>query len=320
MSNRFTRNIQNVGEIQNLPLYTNDQNDLISTDNMVYVRHNNAYEPILNKGVLGTGLTPEDVERIKGIIDDKFKGYTEGAIKELNNDKVTELEQSILNLIGDRLGGLKFDQDGFKKSLNEVLKKLELDEIADVQNLQREIEYIFDENNKSTSKKIDEVKSELSQMIDEKVQSQNAPFENVSPIISVSNTLSLSPFEDRLTLELIVHTDKEIDFKDLKIIKNYYNDESELIKETHQFTPFGSDDYEDKTIYHYGTNFNLNITDSYALLVYKDKPIKVFSYNDYVYKFDIKRNQNRINELNKKHSDYDDKIAQLEKRIEELEK
>ena len=99
---------------------------------------------------------------------------------------------------------MKFDQDGFKKSLNEVLKKLELDEIADVQNLQREIEYIFDENNKSTSKKIDEVKSELSQMIDEKVQSQNAPFENVSPIISVSNTLSLSPFEDRLTLELIL--------------------------------------------------------------------------------------------------------------------
>lgn len=318
MSNRFTRNIQNVDNIQNLPLYTNVQNDLISTDNMVYVRHNNAYEPILNKGVLGTGLTPEDVDRIKGIIDNKFKDYTEGAIKELNNDEITELEQSILNLIGDRLGGLKFDQDGFKTSLNEVLKRLELSEIADVQNLQREIEYAFDENNKSTSKKIDEVKSELSQMIDEKVQAQSV--ENNSPIISVNYMVSISDYNDMTTLQLIVHTDKEIDFNDLKVIKKTYNDDSELIEETYQFAPYGSDDYEDKTIYHYETNFNLNITDSYALLVYKDTKIKVFSYNDYVYKFDIKRNQNRINELNKKHSDYDDKIAQLEKRIEELEK
>lgn len=318
MSNRFTRNIQNVDNIQNLPLYTNVQNDLISTDNMVYVRHNNAYEPILNKGVLGTGLTPEDVDRIKGIIDNKFKDYTEGAIKELNNDEITELEQSILNLIGDRLGGLKFDQDGFKTSLNEVLKRLELSEIADVQNLQREIEYAFDENNKSTSKKIDEVKSELSQMIDEKVQAQSV--ENNSPIISVNYMVSISDYNDMTTLQLIVHTDKEIDFNDLKVIKKTYNDDSELIEETYQFAPYGSDDYEDKTIYHYGTNFNLNITDSYALLVYKDTKIKVFSYNDYLYKFDIKRNQNRINELNKKHSDYDDKIAQLEKRIEELEK
>lgn len=318
MSNRFTRNIQNVDNIQNLPLYTNVQNDLISTDNMVYVRHNNAYEPILNKGVLGTGLTPEDVDRIKGIIDNKFKDYTEGAIKELNNDEITELEQSILNLIGDRLGGLKFDQDGFKTSLNEVLKRLELSEIADVQNLQREIEYAFDENNKSTSKKIDDVKSELSQMIDEKVQAQ--PVEDNSPIISVNDMVSIIDYNDIETLELIVNTDKEIDFNDLKVIKKTYNDDSELIEETYQFAPYGSDDYEDKTIYHYGTNFNFNITDSYALLVYKDTPIKVFSYNDYAYKFDIKRNKNRINELNKKHSDYDDKIAQLEKRIEELEK
>ena len=244
MSNRFTRNIQNVDNIQNLPLYTNVQNDLISTDNMVYVRHNNAYEPILNKGVLGTGLTPEDVDRIKGIIDNKFKDYTEGAIKELNNDEITELEQSILNLIGDRLGGLKFDQDGFKTSLNEVLKKLELDEIADVQNLQREIEYAFDENNKSTSKKIDEVKSELSQMIDEKVQAQ--PVED-NPIINFVDNVSLNK-DDSHGHSLIVYTNEEINMNDLKI-KNGEN--------TFTSTPYGERNFENVTIYAYGLNFPL---------------------------------------------------------------
>ena len=254
MSNRFTRNIQNVGEIQNLPLYTNDQNDLISTDSMVYVRHNNAYEPILNKGVLGSGLTPEDVDRINGLIDDKFKGYTEGAIKELNDNDITELEQGILNLIADRLGGLKFDQDGFKTSLNEVLKKLQLDEIADVQNLQREIEYIFDENNKSTSKKIDEVKSELSQMIDEKVQSQSTPVENDNFIVDTLNYINLDE-NDRITLDKDIYTDKEISAEDLKLYELNYGDVLQTI------TGVKSDnlEYDENTLYSY--NLKLNMID-----------------------------------------------------------
>lgn len=308
MSNRFTRNIQNVGEIQNLPLYTNDQNDLISTDNMVYVRHNNAYEPILNKGVLGTGLTPEDVERINGLIDDKFKGYTEGAIKELNNDKVTELEQSILNLIGDRLGGLKFDQDGFKTSLNEVLKRLELSEIADVQNLQREIDYIFDENNKSTSKKIDEVKSELSQMIDEKVQSQSTPVENDNFIIDTVDKLNLDN-NNRITLYKDIYTDKEISAEDLKLHELNYGEVIQTI------TGIKNDnlEYNGNTLYSYRLELNMIDYSSNVLLTYKDKPIALNNYQqEYFIKQEFENNSMLRNHMN-------DTIEELKQRIEQLE-
>lgn len=308
MSNRFTRNIQNVGEIQNLPLYTNDQNDLISTDSMVYVRHNNAYEPILNKGVLGSGLTPEDVDRINGLIDDKFKGYTEGAIKELNNDEITELEQSILNLIGDRLGGLKFDQDGFKTSLNEVIKRLELSEIADVQNLQREIEYIFDENNKSTSKKIDEVKSELSQMIDEKVQSQSTPVENDNFIVDTIDTINLYD-NIRLTLDKDIYTDKEISAEDLKLYELNYGDVLQTI------TGVKSDnlEYDENTLYSYNLKLNMIDYSSYVLLTYKDKIIELNNYQDkYFTKQEFKNNSMFREALN-------DEIEQLKQRIEQLE-
>lgn len=309
MSNRFTRNIQNVDNVQELPLYTNDQNDLVSTKDMVYVRHNNAYEPILNKGVLGSGLTPEDIDRINGLIDDKFKGYTEGAIKELNNDEITELEQSILNLIGDRLGGLKFDQDGFKTSLNEVLKKLQLDEIADVQNLQREIEYIFDENNKSTSKKIDEVKSELSQMIDEKVQSQSTPVENNNFIVDTIDTINLYD-NNRLTLTKDIYTDKEISAEDLKLYELNYGEVLQTI------TGVKTDnlEYEGKTLYSYGLKLNMIDYSSYVLLTYKDKIIELNNYQDkYFTKQQFKNNSMLRNKLN-------DEIEQLKQRIEQLEK
>lgn len=296
MSNRFTRNIQNVENIQNLPLYTNDQNDLVSTKDMVYVRHNNAYEPILNKGVLGTGLTPEDVDRINGLIDDKFKGYTEGAIKELNDNDITELEQAILNLIGDRLGGLKFDQDGFKISLNEALKKLQLDEIADVQNLQREIEYAFDENNKSTSKKIDEVKSELSQLIDEKVgQVQTED----NPIISVKN--SLQPYRNsngftEVNIYSYVYTNKEINEDDLKII----NISDESIDEVN-YSDYGEITYQDNTIKKYFAPTN-SLNYNTQLVVYKNKTIDIIDIGKVITTFE----QN------------DGRFKRLEREIEEL--
>ena len=308
MSNRFTRNIQNVENIQNLPLYTNDQNDLVSTKDMVYVRHNNAYEPILNKAVLGSGLTPQDVDRIKGIIDDKFKGYTEGAIKELNDNDITELEQSILNLIGDRLGGLKFDQDGFKTSLNEVLKRLELSEIADVQNLQREIEYVFDENNKSTSKKIDEVKSELSQMIDEKVQAQSTPVKN-SPIIDIVDNVSILQ-DDIYNVSLNIYCDEEIDISDLK--STVYNYNTEEIKNTQPITPYGQINIDDMTLYVY--NLGVSIEDNdYIIITYKNKIIKIISSFKYDYLNNIRDNQKYINQFNSR-------IEELEQKVQELEK
>ena len=302
MSNRFTRNIQNVDNIQNLPLYTNVQNDLISTDNMVYVRHNNAYEPILNKGVLGSGLTPEDVDRIKGIIDDKFKGYTEGAIKELNNDEITELEQSILNLIGDRLGGLKFDQDGFKTSLNEVLKRLELSEIADVQNLQREIEYAFDENNKSTSKKIDEVKSELSQMIDEKVgQVQTED----NPIISVESDYNVINNDEgqKIQITSYAYANKEIEESDLKII-TIDNDNN-----TKDFLLYPVDEIGKENNKNYGYSGTGIINGfGYIGIMYKDKIL------------DLKNTQFIYNQdYNTRLEYYQNKINKLEERVEQLE-
>lgn len=300
MSNRFTRNIQNVDNIQNLPLYTNVQNDLISTDNMVYVRHNNAYEPILNKGVLGSGLTPEDVDRIKGIIDDKFKGYTEGAIKELNNDEITELEQSILNLIGDRLGGLKFDQDGFKTSLNEVLKRLELSEIADVQNLQREIEYAFDENNKSTSKKIDDVKSELSQMIDEKIgQVQTED----NPIISIESEYNVINDDDGQKVQITSYGYTTKPVEDLKL---FVIDEENNIKDF----PFNNP-YQIETENHTITVYTgTGIISGYGYIgtMYNDKIL------------DLKNTQSIYNQDYKTRvEDYQNKISKLEERVEKLE-
>ena len=291
MSNRFTRNIQNVDNIQNLPLYTNVQNDLISTDNMVYVRHNNAYEPILNKGVLGSGLTPEDVDRIKGIIDDKFKGYTEGAIKELNNDEITELEQSILNLIGDRLGGLKFDQDGFKTSLNEVLKRLELSEIADVQNLQREIEYAFDENNKSTSKKIDEVKSELSKMIDEKVgQVQTED----NPIISFDTEYNVREDENGQSVQFNVYGYTTKPVENLNIVTI---DEKNNTKEF-PFANLYQMETENHTFYIYTCTGIIN-GNGYIMTTHNDEIL------------DIKHTQSIYN------NDY--KLKKLEERVKQLE-
>ena len=291
MSNRFTRNIQNVDNIQNLPLYTNVQNDLISTDNMVYVRHNNAYEPILNKGVLGSGLTPEDVDRINGLIDDKFKGYTEGAIKELNDNDITELEQGILNLIADRLGGLKFDQDGFKTSLNEVLKKLELDEIADVQNLQREIEYIFDENNKSTSKKIDDVKSELSQMIDEKVgQVQTED----NPIISFDTEYNVREDENGQSVQFNVYGYTTKPVENLNIVTI---DENNNTKEFPFANPYQMET-ENHTFYIYTCTGIIN-GNGYIMTTHNDEIL------------DIKQTQLIYN------NDY--KLKKLEERVEQLE-
>lgn len=302
MSNRFTRNIQNVGTIENLPLYTNDQNDLVSTQDMVYVRHNNAYEPILNKGVLGSGLTPEDVDRIKGIIDDKFKGYTEGAIKELNNNEVTDLEQSILNLIGDSLGGLKFDQDGFKTSLNEVLKRLELSEIADVQNLQREIEYAFDENNKSTSKKIDDVKSELSQMIDEKVgQVQTED----NPIISVESDYNVINDNEgqKVQITSYAYANKEIEESDLKIIT------IDSDNNTKDFPLYPADEIvkENNKNYVYSGTGIINGF-GYIGIMYKDKILEL-NNTGFIYNQDY---QKRV-------EDYQNKINKLEERVEQLE-
>lgn len=290
MSNRFTRNIQNVDNIQNLPLYTNVQNDLISTDNMVYVRHNNAYEPILNKGVLGTGLTPEDVDRIKGIIDDKFKGYTEGAIKELNNDEITELEQSILNLIGDRLGGLKFDQDGFKTSLNEVLKRLEQSEIADVQNLQREIEYAFDENNKSTSKKIDDVKSEMSQLIDEKIG--QVQIED-NPIISFDTQYNVREDENGQSVQFNVYGYTTKPVENLNIVTI---DENNNTKEFPFANPYQMET-ENHTFYIYTCTGIIN-GNGYIMTTHNDeildiKQTQLIYNNDYK----LKKLEQRINEL-----------------------
>lgn len=291
MSNRFTRNIQNVENIQNLPLYTNDQNDLVSTKDMVYVRHNNAYEPILNKGVLGSGLTPEDVDRINGLIDDKFKGYTEGAIKELNDNDITELEQGILNLIADRLGGLKFDQDGFKTSLNEVLKRLEQSEIADVQNLQREIEYIFDENNKSTSKKIDDVKSELSQMIDEKVgQVQTED----NPIISIESEYNVREDENGQSVQFNVYGFTKQPVENLNIVTI---DEENNTKEFPFASPYQMET-ENHTFYIYTCNGIIN-GNGYIMTTHNDEIL------------DLKQTQLIYN------NDY--KLKKLEQRIKQLE-
>lgn len=326
MSNRFTRNIQNVEEIQNLPLYTNDQNDLISTDNMVYVRHNNAYEPILNKGVLGTGLTPEDVNKINSIIDERFKGYTQDAIKELNNDTITDLEQSVLNFIADRMGGLKFNQDGFKTSLNEVIKKLQNDEIADVQNLQREIEYIFDENNKSTSKKIDEVKSELSDVIDEKIASQSTKNNDPTFINGKKNIFlrGINSENNQLILqdEINLYSLNDLNKNNFGVYVNDKKVDANISKNPRVSLTDG------KKIYGY-TLYFIDLPEKRRelddiIITYNDKP--VFLWNGYEQDQTVQRINEYIDDLNKNLNTFDENekylksiIDKLEQRIEKLE-
>ena len=70
MANRFVRNIKQVRDINQQPLNTNTQNDLLSDkNNRVYVRTGDKYEPI-------TGIS-EIIERMNDL-DKNIKALTPG--------------------------------------------------------------------------------------------------------------------------------------------------------------------------------------------------------------------------------------------------
>lgn len=88
MSHHFTRNIINVKDILEQKLYTNNQNDLLSDDEEVYVRNVNWYEPI-------TGA----VRSINNILPDRVNGDKSG-----NFDLIYQyVEEGLVYFEGDTI-------------------------------------------------------------------------------------------------------------------------------------------------------------------------------------------------------------------------
>lgn len=109
MANRFVRNIKQVRDINQQPLNTNTQNDLLSdTNNRVYVRTGDRYEPI-------TGLS--EIKQRMNELDDN--------IKLLNPGKQEKLLQSI----EDEFNALKKRYDALTREIdnqNEEMEKIKL--------------------------------------------------------------------------------------------------------------------------------------------------------------------------------------------------
>lgn len=88
MANRFNRGVRGIRDIDKVPFYTNEQNDLLQTlDDKVYVRLSKSYERI-------TGL-PALEEKVDKHIKDykKFKKQTEDSLKQLQDNFNQHLEE-----------------------------------------------------------------------------------------------------------------------------------------------------------------------------------------------------------------------------------
>ena len=134
MGNRFTRNIQNVRNIDKLPLNTNEQNDLISDKKgNVYVRNLSSYERI-------TGL--KKLEDDFNILQERLKDFdpnneeVENLIKKINNNKI-ELEKKIKSIqteiteLPNYGNDIKTLDEKIEKEITTLQKELDNIEIQD---------------------------------------------------------------------------------------------------------------------------------------------------------------------------------------------
>lgn len=133
MGNRFSRNIQNVRNIDKLPLNTNEQNDLISDKKgNVYVRNLSSYERI-------TGL--KKLEDAFNILQERLKDFdpnneeVESIIKKINNNKI-ELDKKI-NDIRDEVNTI--DIPNYEDEINTLRENIDNIEIK---NYDKDIEYL----------------------------------------------------------------------------------------------------------------------------------------------------------------------------------
>lgn len=167
MGNRFTRNIQNVRNIDKLPLNTNEQNDLISDKKgNVYVRNLSSYERI-------TGL--KKLEDAFNILQERLKDFdpnneeVENLTKKINNNKI-ELEKKIKSIqteikeLPNYANDIKTLDEKIEKEITTLQKELDNIEIQDysqdINNINKRIDDLdiknYDDDIKKINQRIDD--------------------------------------------------------------------------------------------------------------------------------------------------------------------
>ena len=99
MSNRFVRNIQHHKiPATEEPLYTNQQNDIISDDNNIYIRHRDKYLLIASADGSANGLT-----KIFSDNPDLLSVTTENGVVKLSPKvkppKITSKDETVIKVI-----------------------------------------------------------------------------------------------------------------------------------------------------------------------------------------------------------------------------
>lgn len=146
MANRFNRSVRGIRNIEKVPFYTNEQNDLLQTlDDKVYVRLSQSYERI-------TGL-PALEEKVDKHINDykKFKKQTEDSLKQLQDD----LEQHVDEYKGfkkqteNNITNLETDLNEYIENTDALLQNMEKDHQDKINQLDMRIQALENEKNGS---------------------------------------------------------------------------------------------------------------------------------------------------------------------------
>lgn len=171
MANRFVRNIKQVRDINQQPLNTNTQNDLLSDkNNRVYVRTGDKYEPI-------TGIS-EIIERMNDL-DKNIKALTPG-----------QKQNKLFKSIEDEFNALKKRYDVLTREIdnqNEEMEKIKLN----MNGLSYQDDY--DNEIQALKSKYDKAIADIKNSIDELR-------ENVNLLNSLSIERQLKRLSDELDL------------------------------------------------------------------------------------------------------------------------
>lgn len=178
MANRFVRNIKQVRDINQQPLNTNTQNDLLSDkNNRVYVRTGDRYEPI-------TGLS--EIKQRMNELDDNIKLLNPG-----------KKQDKLLQSIEDEFTELKKRYDALTREIdnqNEEMEKIKLDMNGlNHQDDLNQINHNYDNEIKALKSKYDNEIKAIQNNIDELK-------ENVNLLNSVSIERQLKRLNDELVL------------------------------------------------------------------------------------------------------------------------
>lgn len=151
MSNRFVRNIQHHKiPATEEPLYTNQQNDIISDDNNIYIRHRDKYLLIASADGSGSGLT-----KIFSDNPDLLSVTTENGVVKLSPKvappkitskdetviKVNYLENNVIEL--EPLGATKKDV----KELSDIIDEITTDYTKEITSQDKSIDIKKTDNN-----------------------------------------------------------------------------------------------------------------------------------------------------------------------------